>query len=316
MTAIRFLDNAPPGLIDVYEHANDTRASWLDSRVRSQSIAMLGRLISDTRMIPVWDKLSNGAIKLPRPHSYGMSIFMAAQEALVVIEGPRRSAGEEALLFSQISDLIDELRHRIDKAAVFGPCEVELFMTDDELRALSSLTDTPVGTPLSKDPARSTLSDDFDEFAMIRFKTWGIIPSLRELLVRFQAMSKRRAPSRVWLQPRAKHAKNNVFALRISAHIHNQYGRYWDDLVATFTTVALDLGRKPKVKDEISETLVQQLRRARTLPQPKSTDRYQCRTTAPLERLSRRRINHRKLTKSRVLSYWLLALPPPHTAGH
>jgi hypothetical protein len=277
VTAIRFLDAAPPELIEAYQRAEDLGAALIDDRVRRQSIAMLGRLISDTRMIDVWPQLFELSRKHSRSTNYGMGIFSAAQNALVLLEAPRRSKGQEALLFSEISNLIGELIRRIDEAGVFGPCEVEEFMTDDELYDFSSLTHTRVQSP----PDEMGLIPDFisDGFVKTRVKTWGIIPSLPELLRRFQATSRQRAASTLWKQPGADSAGNNVFALCISAHVYDQYEAYLDDLVGVFTTVALNLGQDPKIKDddrksndEINGTLVQQLRMTRKSSTPKSVD--------------------------------------------
>ena len=94
-TNLRILPDAPQELVVIYGHRNKLPPGWINDRVRSESIAMLGRLISDIRMKSVWKALFERSLKLSRSANYGFAIFIAAQEALVLIGRPRRSYTEE-----------------------------------------------------------------------------------------------------------------------------------------------------------------------------------------------------------------------------
>ena len=224
---------------------------------------MLGRLISDIRMKSVWKALFERSLKLSRSANYGFAIFIAAQEALVLIGRPRRSYTEEKKLSSEISGLIGKLICRIDEAGMFGPCEVEEFMTAGELHKLALLTHTPARTtPDSMDLAPDILGDGFVE---TRVKSWGTIPALPELLRRLQHKTTTRKASGLWKQPRSKSAGRNLFAICISKHIDENYidenyKENMDECVGIFTSVALNLGPR----EEIDGNLVYQLRRARS----------------------------------------------------
>ena len=257
MTA-RILDTAPPELIELYKHAEDLGAHLIEECVRMESTAMLGRLISDPRMKVIWKDLLELSCKKSRSTNYGMAIFAAAQKALVLINRPRLSSSEEDRHFSEISDLAGELSRRVDEFGLFGPCEVEEFMTDDELHELATLTHTPTETPTEELEPGSIIQGE--RFILMRAMTWRIIPTLPELLRRFHLASKSRAPSRLWKQPRAESAGINRFALCISEHVHEQYGVFWDERVGVFTTVALDLA----TDKEIDGLRIQQLRRTRS----------------------------------------------------
>jgi hypothetical protein len=254
--ATRTLSNAPREL--VFLHNNYAKGPWsalIADHVRPKSIAMLRRLISDTRMKNVWKVLFERSVKLSRSANYGLAIFTAAQEALLLIDRPRRSYTEEKKLFSEISVLIGKLTYRINKAGMFGPCEVEEFMTADELHKLALLTHTPDDTDLAPDFSG-------DSFVETRVKTWGIIPALPELLRRLQHKTTTRKASALWKQPRSASAGRNLFAICISNHIDENYKEHLDECVGIFTSVALNLG--PDSREEIDRNLVYQLRRARS----------------------------------------------------
>jgi hypothetical protein len=257
--ATQILSNAPRELVFLHDnYANGPWSALIADRVRPKSIAMLGKLISDTRMKNVWKVLFERSLKLSRSANYGLAIFTAAQEALLLIDRPRRSYAEEKKLFSGISDLIGKLIYRIDKAGMFGPCEVEEFMTADELHKLALLTHTPVLTK----PDDTDLAPDIsgDSFVDTRVKTWGIIPALPELLRRLQHKTTTGKASALWKQPRSTSAGRNLFAICICNHINENYKQHMDECVGIFTSVALNLGPK----EEIDGNLVYQLRRTRS----------------------------------------------------
>jgi hypothetical protein len=258
--ATRILSDAPAELIDLHHHANDLGEAIIDDRVRPQSIAMLGRLISDQRMQEVWKALVTRSSERKLPN-YGMAIFSVAQEALVLSVEPRRSPTTEKKIFDKTSVLIGELIRHIDEADMLGPCHVEEFMTDDEISELASLMHEPPPTP----PYNISLAPAIlgTGFCLTRVNTWAVIPALPELLRRWQYKLTARAPSQLWKQPENTNALRNLLALEISKHFEEEYGSPWDGHVTAFTNVALNVDEKDE--EAIKEVDVQQLRRYRKL---------------------------------------------------
>jgi hypothetical protein len=268
--SVRYLENAPPDLVDLYRHREDLGAKLIDDRVQLESISMLRALVSDQRMSSVYPKVSARAIELSRSSNFGLAMFVAAQGALISLKGPRHTSKTAAMQFSEISDLAEQLYSRIDEAAaILGSCEVPELMTDDELHELARTTQTPVQylSDMGDMPRNVGDASSDDEFIEMRIKMLSVIPALPDLLRRFAAATKRRVQSRIWTQPEADSAEVNFFARSISGHFAEQYGRYWDDLVATVTMVALGLPHDY----EIDGNDVNQLRRTlmfASIPKP------------------------------------------------
>ena len=185
-----------------------------------ESTALLGKLITDTRMKDVWKALGKRIEKDIELYQF----FSACEGGITGWRGdPKQTAAERKAFYQEIRDTALKLIYLMNKAGQFDLYSINELVEDRSIEWLMGVLDAP------------------NELSYARFSVSDIIPRIHEVLIDISEKATQYGEEESSVKkPNSENADIHYFVRMLSEYLKKRYGQPLHEVVAVTTEVVFD----------------------------------------------------------------------------